>query len=249
MSDIEDIGTGLAEAHGALAVAGLGDMVWGHVSSRDPDGRGVWMKAAGWGFEEVTPERVVLVSPGGEVLAGTGRRHIEYPIHTRTMAARLDIGAVVHSHGEAAATFASLDVPLRALNHAAAPFLEQTDIPRYTDSGDLIRTDDLGDGLARALGDAAGVLIPGHGFVVAGPTIAIAVMRAALLETACRVQLSALAAGGPRRWSDEAELESKRHTVWNPEQYQAGYDYLVRQARSGASARTASFPVQPQETR
>ncbi|HEX3785326.1 MAG TPA: hypothetical protein VHX38_37220 [Pseudonocardiaceae bacterium] len=32
----------------ALAAAGLGDMVWGHASVRDPDGRGVWMKASGW---------------------------------------------------------------------------------------------------------------------------------------------------------------------------------------------------------
>jgi ribulose-5-phosphate 4-epimerase/fuculose-1-phosphate aldolase len=230
MSDTE-LTNDLADAHAALAAAGLTDMVWGHVSARDPGGRGVWMKAAGWGFEEITPDHVLLVSPSGDVLAGEGRRHIEYPIHTRIMAARADAGAVVHSHGEAAATFASLEVPLRALNHAAAPFLEQADIPRYTATGNLISDDELGDGLADALGDAAGVLIPGHGFVVVGPTIPIAVMRAVLLETACRVHLGALAAGGPARWSDDAELASKRDTVWNADQYQAGYDYLVRQAR------------------
>lgn len=33
----------------ALGAAGLSDMVWGHASVRDPDHRGVWMKAYGWG--------------------------------------------------------------------------------------------------------------------------------------------------------------------------------------------------------
>ena len=37
-----------AQANRALGAAGQSDMVWGHVSIRDPEGRGVWMKASGW---------------------------------------------------------------------------------------------------------------------------------------------------------------------------------------------------------
>src|ERR1700677_2857742 len=74
----------------ALAAAGQADMVWGHPSVRDPEGRGVWMKASGLGFEEVDESQIVLVSPAGEVLSGNGPRHIEYPIHTEIMAARPD---------------------------------------------------------------------------------------------------------------------------------------------------------------
>ena len=58
-----------------LGEADQGDLIWGHVSARDPQGRGAWMKAAGLGFEEVGPEDVVLVSWDGEVLEGAGRRH------------------------------------------------------------------------------------------------------------------------------------------------------------------------------
>jgi ribulose-5-phosphate 4-epimerase/fuculose-1-phosphate aldolase len=224
----------VVEAYQVLAFAGLGDMVWGHVSSRDASGRGVWMKAAPWGFEEITPNRVLLVSPQGAVIAGEGRRHIEYPIHTQLMAARPDVGAVVHGHAPATSVFASLDVPLRALSHDAVPFLDP-DIPRYTDSGDLIRDDQMGAALARTVGDGAGVLIPGHGFVVVGDNLAIAVMRAVLLERACRNQLDALAAGGPARWSDDVEIAAKRARVWSPEQYQLGYDYLVRQVRQAVN--------------
>src|ERR1700761_9226361 len=106
----------------ALAAAGQADMVWGHPSVRDPEGRGVWMKASGWGFEEVDASKIVLVSPSGDVLAGAGPRHIEYPIHTEIMTARPHVGAVGATHSPAACQFAALDVPLRPLDHAGSLF-------------------------------------------------------------------------------------------------------------------------------
>ncbi|MTD52507.1 class II aldolase/adducin family protein [Amycolatopsis sp. RM579] len=230
----------MAQAYQALAFAGQTDMVWGHVSARDPGGRGAWMKAAPWGFEEITAERLVLVSPEGEVLAGQGRRHIEYPIHTKIMEARPEVGAVIHSHASAASVFASLDVPLRAISHDAVPFLDP-DIPRFAYTGNLVRDDDTGARLAESLGEAAGALMAAHGFVVVGETLAVAVMRAVLLERACRNHLTALAAGGPARWSDDAEIAEKRALVWSMTQYQAGYDYLVR----GGTAAASHDPMTP----
>ena len=50
----------VALASRVLGAAGQSDMVWGHVSLRDPAGRGVWMKASGWSFDEVTTDRVLL---------------------------------------------------------------------------------------------------------------------------------------------------------------------------------------------
>lgn len=99
-------------------------MVWGHASIRDPDGRGVWMKASEWGFEEVTADRIVLLSPEGEVLAGQAKRHIEYPIHTELMAARSDVGCVVHTHVPAATAFAAHGVPLQPISHDGVPFVD-----------------------------------------------------------------------------------------------------------------------------
>lgn len=221
----------VALANQALAVAGQSDMVWGHVSLRDPGGRGVWMKAAGWGFGEVTPERVVLVDFDGSVRAGEGRRHLEYPIHTRLVAAA-DVRAVVHTHALAASAFASLDVPLRALSHDAAPFLDP-DVPRFELTGDLIRDDRTGNALAAVVGDRAGALIPGHGLVTVGPDLATAVVRSLLLDRACRSHLDALQAGGPTRWSSAEEIANKVRALWTPDQYRAGYDFLVRQSGTG----------------
>ncbi|HEX2312455.1 MAG TPA: class II aldolase/adducin family protein, partial [Thermomonospora sp.] len=55
------------QANHALAAAGQGDMVWGHASVRDPGGDGVWIKAPGWGLEEIRDDRVQLVSFDAEV--------------------------------------------------------------------------------------------------------------------------------------------------------------------------------------
>lgn len=213
----------------ALASAGQADMVWGHPSVRDPDGRGVWMKCSGLGFEEVGADQIVLVSPSGSVLSGDGPRHIEYPIHTEIMAARPDVGAVVHTHSAAANAFSALDVPLRALDHAGSLFC-YPDIPRFTQTGGLIKTPGLGTSLAKALGDAVACLMPQHGIVAVGEDLPSAVMTAILLDKACRTQLDAMAAGPLRSWGPEEDTVAKRADVWAPSQMRAGFDYLLRQA-------------------
>ena len=217
----------------ALASAGLGDMIWGHSSVRDAEGRGVWMKAAGLGFDEVDRERVLLVSWSGDVLIGSGRRHLEYPIHTQLYRARPDVNAVVHTHAPAFAAFASLDEKLRPLSHDAVPFTDPP-LPRLTAvTGSLISTPELGDAVAAELGAANGILLPSHGAVTVGGDTAAAVMYSVLLERACRTQLTALAAGGPKVWSDEHETARKRDEVWNAAQLDAGFAYLVRRGESG----------------
>ena len=215
------------QASQALAAAGQADMVWGHASVRDPGGRGAWMKSAGWGLEEIDAGKVILVGPDGSVLDGTGPRHIEYPIHTEIMAARPDVGSVVHTHSPAANEFAALDVPLRPLDHAGSLFC-YPDIPRFTLTGGLIKTQALGAALAEALGVARACLMPQHGIVAVGPDAPAAVMTAVLLGRACRTQLTAMAAGPLRRWGGEQDTVAKRADVWSDRQLQAGWEYLLR---------------------
>ncbi|MEU3010162.1 class II aldolase/adducin family protein [Nocardia asteroides] len=229
---MEDVKDSVVQASRALAVSGLGDMVWGHASVRDPHGGGVWMKASGWGFEEVDRDKVVLVSPSGDVVEGSGRRHLEFPIHTEIMAVRPEVGAVVHTHAPALAAFASLDCDLLPISHDAVPFT-CPQVPRFTETGALIATRELGAALARRLGEANAILIPHHGAVAVGADVGTAVMYAVLLERACRTQLLAAGAGGPRVWSDEDEVRFKRDQVWNPAQLDAGWRYLTRRVEIG----------------
>jgi ribulose-5-phosphate 4-epimerase/fuculose-1-phosphate aldolase len=224
---VDDLRQTVALGCRILGAEQQGDLVWGHVSARDPDGRGVWMKAATLGFEEVTAEDVLLVDRNGEVLEGGRRRHAEYPIHTELMAAAPLVGAVVHTHAPAAVAFAALDVPLRPISHEGTLFVPP-DIARFTKTGDLILTSALGADVAAAMGDRNALLLVNHGIVTAGPDVPTAVMSAVLLDRACRMQLDAMAAGELRRWSDDDEALAKRAHCYGPDLLRQAWDYLAR---------------------
>ncbi|MEA2250228.1 MAG: hypothetical protein QOI62_4093 [Solirubrobacteraceae bacterium] len=205
----------------------LGDLVWGHVSVRDPDGRGAWIKAATYGFEEVGPDEVVLVDREGQVLEGDGRRHAEYPLHTEVMAARPDVGSVVHTHSPDAVALGATGQPLRPISHEATLFVPPA-IARFEKTGDLILTPELGRDVAQALGDRNALLLVNHGMLTVGPDVATAVVTAVLLARACRIQLTAMSAGGWATWSDDAEALSKRGHCYPPELLEQAWAYLVR---------------------
>lgn len=213
----------------ALAAAGHGDMVWGHLALRDDEGRGVWMKAPGWGLEEIRPDRVQLVSWEGDVLVGADAPHQEYPIHTEIMRARPEVRATVHTHAATVNVFSALDVPLRPISHDAVLFAEHG-LPRFTATAGLVRSPGLGRALARDLGAARACLMPQHGLAAVGPDVAHAVMTAVLLQRACALQLTALAAGGIRDFTSHEESMEKASTVWAAQQIEAGWRYWARQA-------------------
>jgi L-ribulose-5-phosphate 4-epimerase len=210
-----------------LTLEDQGDFVWGHVSARDPEGRGVWMKAATLGFEEIEPEHVILVSWDGEVLEGAGRRHIEFPIHTEVMRARDDVQAVVHTHAPWAVAFASTEQPLRPISHEATLFVPP-ELARFAQTGDLIASRELGEDLAATVADRNAALMVNHGIVTCGGDVATAVMTAVLLERACRTNIRAVAGGGPKTWSSDEEALSKRANCWPPQLLQQAWDYLAR---------------------
>jgi L-ribulose-5-phosphate 4-epimerase len=205
-----------------LQKAGQDDLVWGHVSVRDAAGRGVWLKGGGLGFDEVDEVDCILLSWSGEVLSGTAARHVEYPIHTGLLAARPDVGAVVHTHPLYALAFAATGRPLRALSHEGAQFVPP-DIARFTRTGDIVDSDELGDALAAALGQQRAILMPRHGITTVGPSLAEAVGAAVHLERACRIELLA---GPLAEGSSDEEALGKRGRARN--RFRAAYDYLAR---------------------
>lgn len=211
-----------------LGGADQGDFIWGHASARDPEGRGAWIKASGWGLQEVTPDRVHLVDAEGAVLEGEGRRHLEYPIHTEIYAARPDVGGVVHTHSPHAVALAAAGQELLPVSHAANFFVPPA-VPRFTETADLIITSDLGKSLAKELGDARAVFLVNHGIVAVGPDLQSATVAAILLERAAEQQLVTLGYGGTPTWSLPEESLSKRENIYNDAAIHTVWDYLVRQ--------------------
>lgn len=173
----------------------VGDPVWGHVSRRDPDGRGVWLKVGPRGLEEVSAADVMLIDfDGGRVSGPIEAVPYEYPLHTEILRVRADADSVVHVHPPHAIALAATGRPLHAFSNGAGPFA--AGVPRYEREVGLVDTTELGMELAESLGQARAVFLVGHGIVTVGSSVATAVMTALLLERACRLQLLAAAGGG-----------------------------------------------------
>jgi L-fuculose-phosphate aldolase len=221
----------IADACHVLALYDQGDFVWGHVSARDPDGRGTWMKASGLGFEEVDPENTVLIDREGAVIEGTGRRHLEYPIHTEVLAARDDMNAVVHTHAANVVALAALDVPLRAISHDACMFGPDP-VPRFTRTGGLITSPELGAAVAETLGDALACMLVHHGIVVVGRDVPNATIATVILDRACAIQLRAMSAGRLATWSSDKEVLEKREQCYSEPLILQAWEYAKRRTRA-----------------
>jgi ribulose-5-phosphate 4-epimerase/fuculose-1-phosphate aldolase len=234
-----------------LYANGHDDYVWGHPSVRDPEGRGIWMKGSGLGFEEVREENVLLVGWDGEVLDGDGPRHVEWPIHSEVMLARPDVGAVVHSHPPHSIALGASGKDLQPVSHAGTLFVPPA-VPRYTRTAELIVTRDMGDDVARGLGGARALLLVNHGIVVVGADLPQAICAAVLLEKAAHQQLLVEGFGGAARWSDDEEALAKRSSVWSPGHLQSLWDYLIRRlpktSSSVAGTSQSDAPAGKEET-
>lgn len=217
---------------------GLDDLIWGHVSMRDPGGRGFWIKRAGLGLGEVTADDVQLVGWDGARLAGFGSVHVEWPIHAQVLRRRPEVGSVVHSHGRAALALMAARSRLRPVSHEGTLFVPP-EVPVFTTTGDLILDVSLGDAVAEQLGDDLAMFLVRHGTIVTGMDVQLAAVHAVLLERACEVQLRAMAAAGSDAdldYSEDAESLAKREHCWSEATRRAAWEHLVRSAPSYGAA-------------
>ena len=198
----------LATACRVLAMEGHEDGTQGHLSYRDPENRGLWLKRMGVPFGEIKEaDDFILIDFDGDKLAGDGRRHAEWPIHTEIMRARPEVNVVGHAHPHFATLFTALQEEFR-------PFVQDGyrvrghAVPRFDDTSVLISNAELGRALAAALGDKWAVLMRNHGISFCGENIADATLNAIFLERACRAFFEIKATGLTYRVPDAAELES-----------------------------------------
>ncbi len=222
----------LLEAAAACRVLhgeGHADMTLGHVSFRDPLGRGAWMKRSGIGLGEVAgPDDFVLVDFTGRKLAGSGRVHKEWPIHTEVLQARPDVQAVGHTHPFFATAFSALDVELEAVTNEAA-YLGSAP-GRFDETRGLIDTVPLGASLARALGDRSTALLRNHGVLFVGASMARATLMGVFLERACRSQLLLLQTQLPYRATPTVELFAKKEQILDPQLVDNFWAFYQRKA-------------------
>jgi L-fuculose-phosphate aldolase len=118
---------------------------------------------------------------------------------------------------------------MRAYSQPGALFHEALGV--YTDTINLIRTTEMGAGVARALGPHRAVLLKNHGAVVVGASVAETVIGAIMLENAAMVQLVAEAAGEPAPEFPRADIDKLKNDIGRPEQFAINFEYLVRRVK------------------
>jgi L-fuculose-phosphate aldolase len=217
-----------------LVAEGQDDFTRGHISVRLPDDPARFlMKPHSVGLDEITAANILTIGLDGEVLAGTGRRHSEVYIHSEVYKARPDVNCVIHSHPPYAVAFSATGRPMRAYSQPGALFHDA--LGGYTDSISLIRSPEMGAGVARALGAHRAALLKNHGVVVAGASVEETVIVALMLENAAKVQMIVEAAGDPAPEFPRQDIETLKSQLSKPDQFRINFDYLARRVmRRGA---------------
>lgn len=224
----------LDEAKQKLIDAGLileaeeqGDLTRGHISVRVPgDPSLFFMKPHSYGFDEITMENIVICNLEGEKVGGGGRRHSEVFIHSEIFRARPDVNSVIHSHPTHAVALSATGKSMQPISQPSVAFSDG--LPYYNDTINLIRTGEMGAGVARALGPCKAVLMRNHGVALVGATVEESTILAIMLDNACKIQLLAEAAGGIGEMFPSDYIKELHDAITRPEQYTINFEFLRR---------------------
>jgi L-fuculose-phosphate aldolase len=210
-----------------LVSEGHDDFTRGHISVRLPDDPSLfYMKAHSIGLDEITMDNILTIDLAGEVVAGSARRHSEVYIHSEIFKVRPDVNCVLHTHPTYATALATTGRAIRPISQPGALF--HNALGFYTDSMALIRSTEMGAGVAKALGPHRAVLMKNHGIAVATASIAETVITSIMLENAAQIQMIAEAAGKITDEFPSADIEKLKEQVSRPDQFVVNFDYLGR---------------------
>jgi ribulose-5-phosphate 4-epimerase/fuculose-1-phosphate aldolase len=207
----------LVAANRILADQGVVDG-YGHVSVRHDGAADRYLLSRSLAPELVTAADILEYDLDSTAVDPRGRAgYLERFIHGEIYRARPDVRAVVHNHSPSVIPFGVTGVTLRPLYHMSAFLWEGVPVFDIRQTGGmtdmLVRDAPLGRALAQVLGPRTAALMRGHGAVVVGPSLPMAVFRSVYLEMNARLQAQAMALGGPITFLDDEEARKATANV------------------------------------
>ena len=203
-------------ANRILANEGILD-AFGHVSTRHPANRERYLMSRQIAPVLVQGDDVIVLDLDSNPIAETSAHlFIERYIHGEIYRRRPDVHAIVHSHSPTTIPFGVTGVKMKPVSHMsgfldpAAPVFEIRDEVKNNDM--LVRTPALGKALAATLGDHNVALMRGHGNVIVGGDVKVAVYRAIYCELNARLQLQALQLDSKPRYLSSVEAQNSDAT-------------------------------------
>lgn len=171
--------------------SGLNQGTSGNLSVRWQDG--LLITPTGLPYDQMTPEDVVFLAMDGRS-TGSNRPSSEWRFHRDIMAAKPEVGAVVHAHPPYATIIAIMGKAIPPLHYMITVAGGSTvPLAPYATFG----TEELSRHVVAALEDRTACLLEHHGMIATGPTLDKAMWLAVEVETLARQFHGCLQLGGP----------------------------------------------------
>ena len=236
MSTLDRVIADLVVANRILAREGVVD-AFGHVSVRHPERPDRYIMSRSRAPELVTADDLMVFELDGTPVDPKGRQpYAERAIHSGLYEARSDVQSVIHNHSYDVIPFSVTRAQLRPMIHVAAPMGATVPVwdirDKFGDGDMLVVTPEQGRDLAEAVGQGSVALMRGHGCVVAGPSIKLAVMTAVYTQVNARLQIEAMRLGEPKYLS-QGEIDAMTRRQQTPLAGDRAWDYW--RARAGVS--------------
>ena len=195
----QEVREDLAAAYRLIALFGMTDLVFTHLSARLPgEGHRFLVNPYGLLFEEITASSLVVVDAEGEPMQDTAWpvNPAGFVIHSAVHRECPDAMCVMHTHTLAGMAVAAQTGGLLPLNQMSIEFDGKVALHDYEG---VAADDNLSERerLVRDLGDKPCMILRHHGLLTVGPTVAAAFYWMYYLEQACRIQLAAQSSGAP----------------------------------------------------
>jgi len=205
----------------------------GHISARIPGTDRVLIGPADVTRDILTADDIVTVDLDSKKIDGKRAQPLETEIHTGIYRARRDVMAVVHSHPVHSVVFSVTRKPILPVSVHGAIFADG--VPTFEHVGH-VNTRELGDGLARALGNHRAALIKMHGAVIVGTSVEEAFVASLQLEENAEKQLWAEATGKVEPMTAEEAARGVRQS-FQPSSIQKRWQYYQDIERVATASR------------
>ena len=186
----------LACAYRLVDYFGWCDLIYAHLTARAPGPDAHFLiNPYGLNYDEVTASNLVKIDINGHVV-----EHSDHPINEAGfiihsaihMLENTNNHVVMHTHSRAGMAVAALKDGLLPISMGATMFYD--DIAYHDYEGPSLYLDERSR-LQSSLGNKRALILRNHGLMTVGETVPEAFVRLYRLESACRTQLDASAAG------------------------------------------------------
>ncbi|ATE67403.1 class II aldolase [Rhizorhabdus dicambivorans] len=186
----------LAACYRLFAHFGMTDLIYNHITARVPGSEHILINGYGLLYDEVTASNLHKIDlDGNYVLRAPGEFAVNpagYVIHSAIHGGREDAGCVIHTHSRAATAVSAMKCGLLPLSQSAMFFYGEVGYHDF--EGPAVNLDERRR-LVADLGAHDVMLLRNHGTVTVGRTVPRAFLTAWQLESACRIQVDAMAGG------------------------------------------------------